>query len=358
MRSTNGSTLTISSPLTLSSSPTRQPISPGFPSATPWPGVHSTLGNELKSPSLPLYLQRAQSLPGGSLFPHPLSPTLGVRPIPYVEDIHLPDGMNMSPMSARFEVSMDDGEDSWQQHQRRRVPPSIKRGTYIAFSLSKDLIFHAFNSPEARKRIEQVKMGKYLGLVTDSSAYIHDGGVVEELIVSYVSTSPPPPLMKHFADHYVPISPSPSSATNRRSDDSHAPLRTNILFPLPNAKQWTTLGTRLLVHHSQLHPSSLSFRLDQDDFGRVEEAGEEESAKIAVEMDMDIWENAMREEGEDEGRGESQEAGWSREELEMAGKLQIPTMGIPVEVWEDVRVGVAANGCDPAMFIKEIQQIF
>lgn len=227
----------------------------------------------------------------------------------------------------------------------------IQPGTYVAFSLDTESIAQKFaHHSAAYESVRRVPTRKYVGLVVSSYTYLSeenedDGEFVEELVVNFVGGSPPPEI--GFKDHWISISPSMSS-TNQSSPStqpnyrdqatlppaSMEPLHTATLFPWKNRVQWTTSGTRLIVH--KFHESLLTFNLDDEEFGRFEEKVSEDYSSMHSITDIT--------------RSPSDE-----EQNQRIEKMKVPLFAFPAQVWRDIRE--ADERDHPVRFLDEVDEM-
>ncbi|KAL4243851.1 hypothetical protein ABKN59_010870 [Abortiporus biennis] len=216
-----------------------------------------------------------------------------------------------------------------------------KPGSYIAFSLDTELIATQFppGSPGHHAIIE-FNTGIFVGLVITSITHkmctdhgdASTGEILEELTVHYVADSPPGIIGNE--NNWMSISPT-SSITGFSSDGARKPLQTQPLFPWHDRYQWTTFGTRLSV--TQFTESKLSFTLDDDEFGRIED-------KICADYPvMNQADAALESSGDLRMRAR-------------ADRLKVPLCSaLPAKVWRDVRM--ANEKDDPTRFMKEVEQL-
>lgn len=204
------------------------------------------------------------------------------------------------------------------------IPKSTWRvlpGSYIAFSL--DVASRASYYPPNSRAAEALLTfhgGRYIGLVVGSWATRSDDDTryTEELTVLFVARMPPP--IPEAAEHYVPIAPCSDTdmeVAGRKSID------TKPLFPLKDRVQWTTFGTRLSIE--TLVESSLDFKIDDDEFNRVE---------AFVKADMEVLNEAPK--------------------TNALGKLRVPDDDpVPATIWRDIR-GVHKE--DPMDYVMELYE--
>ncbi|THH32427.1 hypothetical protein EUX98_g1764 [Antrodiella citrinella] len=210
----------------------------------------------------------------------------------------------------------------------------IQPGTFIAFELDTEFVADRLEASceaypellgkEAVRDVRVFPKGRYLGLVLWSHTYTVDASedmgeslddgegsdglegaeVVEELVVNFVSPTPPP------APHQSRCVPIGTFA----SGSEHAPLQTTTLFPFPGMLQWTTFGTRLEVR--SVCDSALHFKLKEDEFERFDE-------RVADDYRASISKRLTQ--------------GCKDAEDEAIETLKVPTYTLPAKIWRDVR---------------------
>ncbi|EPQ54632.1 hypothetical protein GLOTRDRAFT_129985 [Gloeophyllum trabeum ATCC 11539] len=200
-------------------------------------------------------------------------------------------------------------------------PPVIPRGTYVAFAFAADA-----SHPEESGGVTSCPTHRYIGLVTDAINSVNEEGVREtrEITVSYVARRAPSDSWGVCDDHWLPISPE----SEDKVDGPIRPLETTVLFPYVGTKQWTTVGARLRV--AQLHKSSLSFCLRDEELGRFED--------ITTAHLEDLTEAMSQHSGEDE----------------IPDMILIPHQGVLADIWTDVRLAGGVN--DPSEFLEGVSE--
>ncbi|KAI0079500.1 hypothetical protein K474DRAFT_623995 [Panus rudis PR-1116 ss-1] len=203
-----------------------------------------------------------------------------------------------------------------------RIPP----GSFIAFSIDTSSVAQQYPVGSAtRENIQRFPVGRYVGVVITSYTLPADtedpeDEPVEEITVHFVGGSPPP--ANALSDHWMAISPTtqPSLQT--------PPLQTKPLFPWQDRYQWTSCGTRL--HVRQLHESSLKFRLEEEEFARLEDH-----------IMRDLPQLVATAEYEKSVMGDT-----------TLDRLKVPEYCLPAVVWRDIRT--ADRRDEPAEFWNEV----
>ncbi|KAI0819239.1 hypothetical protein BC628DRAFT_1333481, partial [Trametes gibbosa] len=213
------------------------------------------------------------------------------------------------------------------------IPPSawrIQPGQYVAFSLDTEAVAATTSHPDGsneKNAIIQFPVGRYIGLVVGSYVQRADDnmGWLEELVVLYVASVPPP--VAGAEGFCLPIAP-----FQNQTNGGHGPrdpIKTRTLFPWKDRVQWTTFGTRLQIQH--LHESKLMFDMVEDEFARCEDL---------VSADMDRTPQVLAN-GDDTVRAE-------------VDKLRPSSQPFPATVWRDIR---GEHRADPAKFVDELYEL-
>ncbi|OCH91600.1 hypothetical protein OBBRIDRAFT_515677 [Obba rivulosa] len=208
----------------------------------------------------------------------------------------------------------------------------IMSGTFIAFSLDPTGIASLYDeSSPGHAEALALQPGRYLGLVSDSFICRSAEPLMQELIVHFVGTAPPP-CPEAASPYAIPISPCPAVEGMR------PPLNTSgDLFPYQDCMVWTALGVRLFIEIAE--ESALHFELPKDDRTRFETDSYADR--------MHLWER-MSQPNRDPALN------W-----DLTNELSIPDqhLSVPTTVWRDVRIADTECRRDPAQWTREMMAL-
>lgn len=250
---------------------------------------------------------------------------------------------NDAPNSEEIAWKHKQEENVVRKMQRRAIStPSVnfpRAGSWVAFKLNVDFWAHLFDEedhptrhPDALKRFAR-SFQYYIGLVAGCYEVVQDGVVYLELVVLYLKPAEEDelcsplrrePLTRAQYEMTVPVGWNPSPNVLDRDA-----LRSTIFLPWQRAAQMTACGTRLRVQ--KMHASTLEFGIDLDDFERFEEM---------VETDLRTLQNLSTYRG-----------------YPKYSELDVPLLGIPADIWMDVRVCDSAFPPDPQDYLEEIRDL-
>ena len=193
----------------------------------------------------------------------------------------------------------------------------------MAFALATPLIAERFSrGSEAYEAVQTFPRSIYIGLVSDSFTFVSEesGGLVNEVIIHYVSRATPPSSVN---GHCIPIYPAAAAIDSSRGP----PLRTTAFFPYADCKQWTTMGVKLTAE--LVHDSSLVFSLEDEEFSRFEDLAVMDYKHMSS---LDVFKTEA-------------------DAIEFQ-KLRVPQYALASEIWKDVRMGNEQS--EPHNFVEEV----
>jgi len=255
--------------------------------------------------------------------------------IPYYYDNDVPDSESVARKYKQEENAV-------RKMQRRAIAPPEgeypRAGSWVAFKLNAEFWEHLFDEdhptrhPDALKRFAR-SFQYYIGLVAGCYEVIQDGQVYLELVVLYLKPAEEDelseplrrdPLTRALYEMNAPVGWNPT--VNALDRD---PLHSTIFLPWQRAAQMTTCGTRLRVQN--MHTSTLEFGVELDEFERFEDM---------VETDLRTLHNLSAYRG-----------------YPKYSELDVPLLGIPADIWMDVRVCDSAFPPDPQEYLEEIRDL-
>jgi len=213
-----------------------------------------------------------------------------------------------------------------------------RAGSWVAFKLNAEFWEHLFDEdhptrhPGALKRFAR-SFQYYIGLVAGCYEVVQAGEVYLELVVLYLKPAEEDelseqlrrePLTRAQYEMTVPVgwNPTPNALDRDR-------LRSTIFLPWQRAAQMTACGTRLRIQ--KMHASTLEFGIELDEFERFEDM---------VETDLRTLQNLAAYRG-----------------YPKYSELDVPLLGIPADIWMDVRVCDSAFPPDPQDYLEEIRDL-
>ncbi|KLO06272.1 hypothetical protein SCHPADRAFT_1002442 [Schizopora paradoxa] len=224
------------------------------------------------------------------------------------------------------------------------APAYPRAGTWVAFKLNASFWGHLFEDedhpmrhPDALVRFAR-SFQHYVGLVAGVYEVVqtHANGLEEtylEIVVLYLKPAEEDelnsplrraPRTRAQYEMTVPVGWRPTQGVLERK-----PLCSTLFLPWQRAAQMTCCGTRLRVQ--KMHASKLEFGVDLADFSRFEDMAE---------TDLRTLQNLTTYRG-----------------YPKHSELDVPLLGIPADIWMDVRVCDSAFPPDPQDYLEEIRDL-